>query len=56
MLFRSCVKQTYELIYFAFGFILYTSFGVSVISILVVSLVFALIDFRYSGLLSKKEA
>ncbi len=53
---KTCVKQSYELIYFAFGFVLYTSFGVSVISILVVSLVFALIDFRFGGLLQKEGA
>ena len=44
---KQCVKKNYELIYFLFGFILFTCFKVSVIAILVVSLVFALIDFRY---------
>ena len=41
------VKRNFEFIYFVFGFILFTVFKVSVIAILVVSLVFALADFRY---------
>lgn len=44
---KQCVKKNFELIYFLFGFILFTNFGVSVIAILVVALVFALVDFRY---------
>lgn len=44
---KQCVKKNFELIYFLFGFVLFTNFGVSVISILVVALVFALVDFRY---------
>ena len=44
---KTCVKKYYELIYFVFGFVLFTSFKVSIISILAVALVFALIDFRY---------
>lgn len=44
---KQCVKQNYEFIYFIFGFIMFTCFKVSVIAILVVSLVFALVDFRY---------
>lgn len=46
---KTCVKKYYEFIYFVFGFILFTSFNVSIIAILVVALVFALIDFRTSG-------
>lgn len=44
---KTCVKQYYELLYFVFGFILFTCFNVSVIAILVVACVFALVDFRY---------
>lgn len=44
---KQCVKKNFELIYFLFGFVMFTNFGVSVIAILVVALVFALIDFRY---------
>lgn len=44
---KTCVKQYYELLYFVFGFILFTCFKVSVIAILIVALVFALVDFRY---------
>ena len=44
---KQCVKRNFEFIYFVFGFILFTVFKVSVIAILVVSLVFALADFRY---------
>lgn len=44
---KTCVKQYYELLYFVFGFILFTCFNVSVIAILVVAMIFALVDFRY---------
>lgn len=46
---KTCVKKYYELIYFVFGFILFTSFNVSIIAILVVALVFAFIDFKYGN-------
>ncbi len=44
---KASVKRSFELIYFVFGFILFTNFQVSVVSILVVAIVFALVDFRY---------
>lgn len=47
---KTTVKQYAELIYFVFGFILFTTFKVSVISILVVALVFAMIDFKIGGI------
>ena len=40
---------SFELVYFVFGFILFTCFKVSVIAILAVALVFALADFRYGN-------
>lgn len=43
---KTTVKRSFELVYFVFGFILFTNFKVSVISILVVGLVFALMDFK----------
>ena len=46
---KTCVKQYYELLYFVFGFILFTSFQVSIIAIFVVALVFACIDFKYGS-------
>lgn len=46
---KTCVKQYYELFYFVFGFILFTSFQVSIIAIFVVALVFACIDFKYGS-------
>lgn len=45
---KSCVKKNYELVYFVLGFVLLTCFHVSVIAILVVALVLALIDFKFS--------
>jgi mannose/fructose/N-acetylgalactosamine-specific phosphotransferase system component IIC len=47
---KTCVKKNSELIWFVFGFIMLTCFNVSVIAILVVSLVFALMDFKMSGM------
>ena len=49
LILKSCVKKNFELLYFVFGFVLFTVFKVSVIAILVVALVFALVDFRYGG-------
>lgn len=46
---KTCVKQYYELLYFVFGFVLFTSFQVSIIAIFVVALVFACIDFKYGA-------
>ena len=51
---KSIVKQYYQLIYFVFGFMLFTNFQVSVITVLVVSLVFALVDFKFSGAVGGK--
>lgn len=53
---KTCVKQNYELLYFVFGFILFTCFNVSVIAILVVALMFALIDFKFGGSLKQEES
>ncbi|MEG0367964.1 MAG: PTS sugar transporter subunit IIC, partial [Coprobacillus sp.] len=44
---KTCVKKYYELAFFVFGFILFTSFKLSIIAILVVSLVFAIMDFKF---------
>lgn len=46
---KSTVKKYFDLVYFAFGFILFLNFNVSVIAILVVGLVFALLDFKAGG-------
>ncbi|MEA5017707.1 MAG: PTS sugar transporter subunit IIC [Erysipelotrichaceae bacterium] len=46
---KAIVKQYYQFIYFVFGFVLFTNFQVSVITVLVVALVFALVDFKFSG-------
>ena len=51
---KACVKNYSQLIYFVFGFVLFTDFGVSVLAILAVALVFALVDFKFSGALGGK--
>ncbi|MEA5026129.1 MAG: PTS sugar transporter subunit IIC [Erysipelotrichaceae bacterium] len=50
---KTCVKKYYELVYFVLGFVLFTSFNVSIIAILVVALVFALIDFKMGDSITK---
>jgi len=48
MILRTTVKKYMELAYFVFGFVLFMNFKVSIIAILVVAIIFALVDFKFS--------